>query len=78
MVLRGTVHRGEGERTIEGDEAPVVRRCQRKKIGVRDLAWAVEAAAVHDPWVEQADIAVPELVMTAVARPAQQVNGLGR
>ena len=76
MVFGGAVDRRDGERVVEGDKTPVVRRGQGEQVRIRDLTWTVQARPVHDSGVQEADIAGPELVRAAVARPPQEVDGL--
>ena len=76
MVLGGAMDRRPGQRAIKGDEAPVVRDRQGQEVGVGDLMRAVQPKAIYSVWVEHADVAGPELVVTAVARSTQQLDGL--
>ncbi len=75
VVFRRTVHGAERESSIEGDEAPAMRNSQREKVRVSHLPRAVQPGAVHGMSVEHADVAGPELMMVAVVRPAEQLDG---
>lgn len=53
MTLRGPGHSAEGNRSIEGDQAPAVSHRERQQVGVRELT--AGQVVVHVCRIEERD-----------------------